>query len=329
MFYRGWVSFFLLVLSIVALGRPSGERFQQSYQAARAGYRPQIDPASLQPFDYLFFAGLGGEKYRPFEWIGDGYFQTFHRVVAAQGIPKPQIIPTFYPPSAQTISHNAEHFLSEKLEAQWAKSGRKQVIFGHSKGGAELFLFALSHPEWLRDRIEAVILISGAIQGSALANLITGRPVGKVPRHIGWPSQLVAALLAPVMNYLYHDGLRSITTYEAEAAAHELARRYPEGMRLLLEKALFIQTSTAGIDRSPLVWLPGAFLQAEGQEPADGLVTLSRQLPPEELLETAPETVVLDGVNHFMPCPSLFSFYLSGRIPRAVAWGALAALTPP
>lgn len=314
------VLFFLLCLQSFA--KPSAARFREFYDDYLTLETHSLDHRYLSQFDYLFFAGFAGVKFKPLSLVGDGYFDTFRQEVRRHGVAKGQIPGTFFPPSAKSIAENGKDFFHEVLEARVAQHGRKLVLFGHSKGAVELFTWAVTHPEFVRDHVEAMIFVSGAFQGSALANLVKGKPNQPVPLHVHIPSTLVARTLAPYMNFFWKNGLESLTKDAASEHLSTLLASDEAAVTEVLEKSLFLQTATQGIDRSPFLWLPDLYLRTEGQEPSDGLVTVSAQLPK----EAVPESVILEGVSHYVPCPRLVSWHFFSRIPRALAFGSLASL---
>ena len=316
----GFVLSFLF-LCLEALGKPSADRFRSVYDAFISGEETKVDSAYLSRFDYLFFGGFGGIKFKPFSLIGDGYFDLFRQEVRRHGVPKQQVPSTYFPPSSKSIAENGEGFFSDVLYERVILNGRKVVLFGHSKGAAELFTFAVTNPEFVRDHVEALIFISGAFQGSALANLVQGKANRRpVPLALHVPSRAVALAMWPYLNFFWRNGLNSLTT---EAAGRHLEKILKDeyAVKEVLAKSLFVQTETKGLDRSPIIWMPDLYLRTEGADSSDGLVTLSHQLPTESA-----ESVILSGVSHFVPCPKIISWHYFSRIPRGMALASLASL---
>jgi pimeloyl-ACP methyl ester carboxylesterase len=321
---------FLLVLFSFWAGSTFGalspDKFKAAYESYLAGEAVEISPQNLESYDYLFFAGFGGENLKPLSWFGRGYFDGFRKDLVKQGVAAAQVPATYYPPSHRGIWENAGDFIATSVMERFQQTGRKQVLFGHSKGAAELFAFAVTHPQFIEEHVEAVFLFSGAIQGSALANLATFRPTAPVGLPLFAASSAAALVVAPYINFFCRAGALSLCMPTAQQQLALRMRSDPDGLKAVLKKSLFVQTSVKGLDRAPAIWLPDAFLSSEAGEPSDGIVVLSAQLPPDELAEPQDvQKVHLEGVNHFFPCPRLLSMYYFSRIPKAISLAALAA----
>ncbi len=305
---------------------PSPERFKTAYSSYLAGEAVQIPPQNLTAYDYLFFAGFLGEKLKPFSWFELGYFDGFRKDLLSQGVPPDQVPRTYYPSSAIGIWKNAEDFIATSVMERFQRTGRKQVLFGHSKGAAELFAFAITHPKFIEENVEAIFLFSGALQGSALANLATFKPTAPVGLPLSVASSAAALAVAPFINFFCRAGAESLCVPHARQQLASRMEKDPENVRAVLKKSLFVQTSVKGWDRAPAVWLPDAFLSNEAGEPSDGIVVLSAQLPPADLADPQHvQQVHLEGVNHLFPCPKFLSMYYFSRIPQAISLASLAA----
>ena len=93
------------------------------------------------------------------------------------------------PPSLLPIDVNVE-MLRRRILAIRKADKRPIVLAGHSKGGAEVLLFALRYPEFLLDgTIESVLSIQGALGGSPIADAFRG-VIDLVPLGGGIPSRL-------------------------------------------------------------------------------------------------------------------------------------------
>ncbi len=317
------IAFLFLFLCLQSFGKPSAAKFREVYDAYLEGEETQeADHSYVQQFDYLFFAGFGGVKFKPLSLLGDGYFDLLRKEVRRHGVPSRQVPWTYYPPSSKSIAQNGRDYFAQVIEKRVSTHGKKLVLFGHSKGAVELFSWAVTHPEFVRDHVEAMIFISGAFQGSALANLVKGRPNNPVPLHVRVPATLAAAAVWPYINFFWSNGLESLTTEAASEHLSTLLHSDADAVNETLNRSLFIQTETKGLDRSPIIWLPDYYLRSESKEASDGLVTVSAQLP-----TAVPEAVLLSGVSHFSVCPQLISWHFFSRIPRALAFSALASLS--
>lgn len=73
------------------------------------------------------------------------------------------------------------------------------VLVGHSMGGMTTMSFAAQFPQFLRDRVLAIGLISTAALGAGLTDLGLGRFVG---RAVGWGAPLLLARLARHQTFL-------------------------------------------------------------------------------------------------------------------------------
>lgn len=316
---------FLLTLACVSVswGGVRSERFQSAFAAALRG-EVSLNAETLSQYQYAFFAGLGGEKFIPLGWVGLGYFDSFRTVLREAGVANHLIGSTAYPPSWCSVERNCDGFFLKQLSGRQTASPEKLVVFAHSKGAAELFAFALKHSDWVAAHVHQMVFISGAMQGSPLANLVTGAPTRPVPWHVRLPASVVAAAAYLYMNTVYHYGTQSIRPEKIQALFERLVTEHPQALSIVLGKSLFLQTSISGLDPSPLMWLPDMFLRAEAQEPSDGLVPLSYQLP--AVTSEALDSAHAQGVNHIVPCSTLLSGHWFSRVPYALATAALSTL---
>ncbi len=77
---------------------------------------------------------------------------------------------TLFPPSGHSLAQDVEQ-ISHEIDAC---AGRGVVLFGHSKGGAAVLLTVLTHPDLLfSGKVDAVIVVQGAVGGSPLADVLS------------------------------------------------------------------------------------------------------------------------------------------------------------
>lgn len=77
---------------------------------------------------------------------------------------------TLFPSSGHSLAQDVEQ-ISREIDAC---AGKGVVLFGHSKGGAAVLLTVLQHPDLLfSGKVDAVIVVQGAVGGSPLADVLS------------------------------------------------------------------------------------------------------------------------------------------------------------
>jgi hypothetical protein len=318
---RRFLLFLFLFVGATSFAESSKERFLEVYNNALRG-RVELNNPAVHDLQFVFFAGLGGEKFIPLGWIGAGYFDSFRDEAKKHGINQESLSTTHYPPSWCSVESNCDRYFKDKLTKISQSSPKKLVLIAHSKAAPELLGFALKNPDWIERHVHKLVFVSGAFQGSPLANLVTGNETRPVPLHLHLPASLVGAVAYFYMNTIYHSGTNSLRPEKIEALFERLLKEHGNAIQTVVSRSFFIQTSMEESDPSILLWFPHRYLREEAKEPTDGIVPLSYQLPRMDNLDF----VHLEGFNHFVPCSSFLSGHIFSQVPRAFTTAVLSIL---
>jgi pimeloyl-ACP methyl ester carboxylesterase len=195
---------------------------------------------SLRGRHVIFVAGFGNETI-------PGYFTDNIAATRALG----GEASTVSPPSWSAVPDDVR-----LIEAEVAKHPDTPVVLvGHSKGGAGVLLTALTHPELvLTGRVEAVIVVQGAVGGSPLADALVKLP------------------------FFGHAGARSLTPEVARTTfrrtvAELRARLTPEEQAALFARVFYVRSAHRQTTTTALLAPTQAVLGARADN--DGLVPIA------------------------------------------------------
>lgn len=181
------------------------------------------------------------------------------------------------------------------------------VLFGHSKGGAAVLLTVLEHPELvLSGRVEAVVVVQGAVGGSPLADVLSR----------------VTALRNPGVRSLSTEGARDAfdTALARLRAEHDEAER-----ATLFSHIFYVRSAQADTQAAAELAPTHAVLRAKGDN--DGLVATK-----DMRLDEGVDLGVLDAdhaaltVSSFLAVSSRderrqFTRVLFQEVGRRLGWG--------
>ena len=195
------------------------------------------DVPELSPLHVVFVAGFMNE-------LIPGYFNDNVAMARELGAETSVLLP----PSGGSLSTDV--VLVQREIA--ACAGSRLVLFGHSKGGGAVLLTVLEHPELVLDgKVEAVIVLQGAIGGSPLADGLSK----------------VKPLAGP--------GLRSLTTEEAKhtftMSLQKLSQRLTRAeWDRFFSHVFYIRSAHGDATLAAELALTEAILRSQG--PNDGLL---------------------------------------------------------
>src|SRR4051812_37615718 len=153
----------------LSAGEPSVSptEFQSWFRAASHGrlHLPREAQRGAQTFRYVFIGGLANE-YLP------GYFAQSAKELRALGVPR-GAIHFIHPSSQQSITENLDTVRKE-MRRIVASGPERLVVIAHSRGACDALAFALDHPGFVRQRVQAMFLIQGPFGGSGLADYLMG-----------------------------------------------------------------------------------------------------------------------------------------------------------
>lgn len=193
-------------------------------------------------------------------------------------------------PTEASVENNLPVLIRKLAEIGRAQSGRLGILIGHSKGGAETVLLAVSHPEVFTSlthgfQLDRAVVIQGAVGGSVMADLgESGDPEmsAKWQAHVakrGWFENAIKGLLRGIFLKGDSDGFKSLSRPMCRERNEKLANGLSSESRELLGKRLLYLTSQreSHADDMPLILKSVAKFMAEQAEPNDGLVFVSDQ----------------------------------------------------
>ena len=211
-------------------------------------------------------------------------FQDIRTTLQAYGVNVP--VTSICPPSHISIENNVD-FIVQSLRAASARSpGRKIVLLGQSKGGAEVLQTLADHPDVIAPNsargfeIAAAVTLSAAIGGSVMADLVLKTDPDLIERweefkrrneiKIGWFKR--------ALELIFFDptapGFQSLSIPHSKLRNASLASTTSEATRRQLEKKLFFVTAVrdARISDVPMHLKMVAKFMSEQSEENDGLV---------------------------------------------------------
>ena len=181
--------------------------FQGWYDAAEAkrlDIPPEVERRA-RSFRYVFVGGLRNEKIR-------GYFAQNIAELTRHGVSRKQVH-LINPSSRRSEANNANEVVERFVEI--ANAGPERlVVIAHSRGACDALRFALTNPDFVADRVEALFLIQGPFGGTEAAAHAVG---GGTPmdRAMPWRARIVAHLAGKVV--------RCFTSKPGRAVMAELA----------------------------------------------------------------------------------------------------------
>lgn len=179
------------------------------------------------------------------------------------------------PPSKNTVEENAMHLVFDIARESVAHPGRKIILMGMSKGGAEVLQTAVRDPRIFND-VDVVVPMNAAIGGAILADLELYTNAELTKR---WETYLAANNLTPgfltdklarLAKYFLLDtgsaGFRSMSTKESilrNEALHSKAKHAP-GLDSKIQFVTTHRTATDRTDSPSFMSIVSDFLNLDG-----------------------------------------------------------------
>lgn len=249
---------------------------------------------NLEGKPILFAKGIGNESGK----IANIYFRTNAEVARTLGM---QVF-IENPSSWESIVTNAVS-IGKKIESIFDATSQKAIVVGHSKGGAEVLYAYLTQPR-LREMIEKLVIIQGAIGGSPL-----------VDKRLAWRLMPFAFLAEIYQNYIGFrgffrwPGLASLEPTQAaqtfDFALNEFQSSFnsnSEELKYFSDKIYYVRSQeiyeNLGMGVSAVLSYLGKDLRRfEGGEGSDGLVLTADQ----KLRSVGCDLGVLHRMDHIEP----------------------------
>lgn len=245
-----------------------------------------IEPDSARQDELLrsFFADKQIVAVNGYFGCSEGNFQNVRNLLRRVGIYTP--VSVLCPPDGVAVENNVVFLVQNLRRLATQHPGRKIVLLGQSKGGAEVLQLLATRPEFLEKQtphdfeIAAAVTFSASVGGSKMADLVLNLDPElkelweKFKQENGfnesWFSQILSSLLFDPTT----PGFRSLTTLSSKARSEKLLTETPESVRKLLRDKLFYVTAVRERDANDVpafLSLITKFMMELG-EPNDGLV---------------------------------------------------------
>jgi hypothetical protein len=292
-----WLPLALVAVAPLTLPLPAAQAaqtFQEYLDTALADPARPLHPSAADA-EYVFIGGFLNEGLH-------GYFADNIRALTDAGVPRARIH-ELYPSSAQTVEENVPWLSGRLGEVTGSSQGRKLIVTGHSKGGAEMLAVAMAHPEWIRESVLAVYLVQAAIGGSGVADSIKGEnaPWPTYRPHVPDSMPLSEVLFvqasragaAHLLDPIVSPGMASLTHSYASAFWEKWKTRTGPVAADVDAKIRYIQGAQHPSKMAEAIDCTGWYLHDYFHPENDGLVTL-----PDQSLEGVGSVVARLDADH-------------------------------
>lgn len=242
-----------------------GDEFQR---LLGGGELSPVVKAEADRYHYVFVAGFFNEKI-PF------YFKDSVASLQDLGVDRSAI--TVIKPPSKKVPHDNLALIDGFLRA--VDPSKPIVIIAHSKGAVEMLLYAMSNPEFVRERVQAIFLIQGAYRGSPLVDYLVGGAKVCDQRSSKLNCYLMASLrrLSPLV--LVNDGFRSMSPSVSNNTWSIFERNLGQIRAQIHDKIFYIVSSQDPNRQTGFLKIFGTYLSTYFSE-NDGLVAVNQQALP-------------------------------------------------
>lgn len=256
----------------------AGNAFEEAFRRASAGdldlTRAQVRAA--QGHRYVFIAGFRGDQL-------PGSFATAEKELRHLGVPRSSL--HLIRPETAGTREDAVALLRTRLDAI-AKDGGgdRLILIAHSRGATATLDFALRHPDFVRDRVDALYLIQGPFGGSGLADQAAGLGPAidrQMPTRYRVAARIAAAVFRASAGRKGDQAVREMTTRASRDYWRTLIRDRPDAVAVVGPRTFFIRSSIPPdrlrFFRRALAWYLRTYQGASG----DGMVAVADQWLPD------------------------------------------------
>jgi len=193
-----------------------------------------------------------------------------------------QVFSPFFPDSDGSISDNADK-LAQSLPLLYEKTGRAIIIIGHSKGGIEVLLTVLRHPELIeRGIVERVISIQGAIRGAPVADMVAGKDLSFISK--------VSIKLVKI----FLPGLDNLGTVESRRLVSEALQGLSYTERNTIDRVLYYIRSVQRPSQTIFYLKPINYYLSYHYGENDGMILAEDQMSK----DIGQDTGIIRGADH-------------------------------
>jgi pimeloyl-ACP methyl ester carboxylesterase len=157
------------------------------------------------------------------------------------------------------------------------------VVVAHSRGACDALAFALSEPEFVRDRVEALFLLQGPFGGTALADYVKGHGPsmdGRMPFRFRITAGLIGRIERIVLRRGGHGGLADLTREESRRFWTRMLEVHAYAIPVVSPKTYFLRSecppSSLGRFLRSIAWYLKTY-----DGPNDGIVAVRDQYLPD------------------------------------------------
>ncbi|WZP00163.1 alpha/beta hydrolase [Isosphaeraceae bacterium EP7] len=222
---------------------------------------------------YVFVGGLGSERM-------PAYFAQNAAELRALGVPKPAIH-FIHPSSRRTVEENLDE-VRDEFRRVAGLGDERLVVIAHSRGACDALAFALHHPEFVDEHVEAMFLIQGPFGGTALADYVVGdaEPMDdRMSAGYRWLGTLIGRREAGLLKDGRHAGMAGLTREDSRAYWRVEMEDRCEAARLIGPKVFFVETESHPARLRLFQRTMGTYLGTY-YGPNDGLVAVDDQSLP-------------------------------------------------
>lgn len=264
-----FILLFVLFLGSLSFSQDpwEGSLFTDVYDAFLEGKLRAPTPERHQDekVNYVFVTGFLGD-YTPFYW-------------GAQVEALSRILPRDSIHVLKPSSHAPIGTARPKFEKFFSRVPGKLVIIAHSKGAAEVLDYSLYNADFVKDRVERIYTVQGALGGTPLADAFTGDlDRESIGRQNVWERARMKATLfgAYLPMSIFRQAIRTMRTDLSHSRIEKGIRENPEARSILAPKLNYIVTS-APVRELPFAIRGAAnYLQAISGD-NDGVIPVDRQ----------------------------------------------------
>ena len=249
--------------------------FETWFDAAKRGPLPTTPEVARKAagYRYLFVGGYRNERM-------PGYFAQNLAELRAMGVPRGSIH-VIQPSSGRTSAENARQ-ICERVRSIAEQGPEKLVVIAHSRGACDALGFAITNPEFVRDRVEALFLIQGPFGGSGVAEYVLGRGT-PMDRRMPLRHRILGHLAGRVARSMARRGgrdvLEEMTTESSRAYWSRMLAEHADALPVVGPRTFYVR-STIEPSKLRFVRRAIAWYLATYHGPSDGMVALADQRLP-------------------------------------------------